>query len=468
MYKHIFDPSILRSYDIRGIFEKTLNPLDAWMLGFFFGTNIKQNKANKKKPLIIIGMDGRLSSPVLEDNLNKGLQKAGCDVYRIGIGPTPMLYFASKHFSADGAIQVTGSHNPKDHNGFKMVANQNSFFGDDILKLGQLAQEGVNETHNGSSKIVKINDEYIKKIIKPILQNKESLSNQTIVWDCGNGAAGPSINEIVKKLPGNHIVLFSDVDGNFPNHHPDPTDPSTLKLLSEKMKEVNANLGIGFDGDGDRLGILDKKCRPIPGDLLTAFLSKSLVKDIEKTVILDIKSSQVAYDQIIKNGFKVEIWKTGHSHIKERMKEINSPLAGEMSGHIFFAEDYFGYDDALFASIKLLELITNGYQLENFISDLPVTFPSPEIKVSCPDSIKFDVVQKILSKTLEDYLPDSIIKLDGVRAQNKNGWWLIRASNTEEKLVIRVEGTSEKSKVLLLTEVQARLKDVGLTWEIVK
>ena len=258
------------------------------------------------------------------------------------------------------------------------------------------------------------------------------------------------------------------MDGNFPNHHPDPTDPSTLKLLSEKMKEVNANLGIGFDGDGDRLGILDKKCRPIPGDLLTAFLSKSLVKDINKTVILDIKSSQVAYDQIIKNGFKVEIWKTGHSHIKKRMKEINSPLAGEMSGHIFFAEGYLGYDDALFASIKLLELITNGYQLENFISDLPVTFPSPEIKVSCPDSIKFDVVQKILSKTLEDYLPDSIIKLDGVRAQNKNGWWLIRASNTEEKLVIRVEGTSEKSKVLLLTEVQARLKDVGLTWEIVK
>ena len=468
MYKHIFDPSILRSYDIRGIFEETLNPLDAWMLGFFFGTNIRQNKTNKKNPLIIIGMDGRLSSPVLEDNLNKGLQKAGCDVYRIGIGPTPMLYFASQYFSADGAIQVTGSHNPKNHNGFKIVSNQNSFFGNDILKLGQLAQEGVDKTFNGSSKQVKVNHEYVKKIIKPILQNKERLSGKTIVWDCGNGAAGPTINEIVKKLPGNHIVLFSEVDGNFPNHHPDPTDPSTLKLLSKKMKEVNADLGIGFDGDGDRLGILDKQYRPIPGDLLTAFLSKSLIKNSKKTIILDIKSSQVACDQIIKNGFKVEIWKTGHSHIKKRMKEISSPLAGEMSGHIFFSEDYFGYDDALFASIKLLELITQGHQLEKFISDLPITFPSPEIKVNCSDSIKFNVVQKILKKTLEDYLPDSIIQLDGVRAKNENGWWLIRASNTEAKLVIRVEGKSENSKNLLLTEVQVRLKEAGLTWEINK
>ncbi len=468
MYKHIFDPSILRSYDIRGIFQKTLNPLDAWMLGFFFGNNIRQHRTIKKKPLIIIGMDGRLSSPVLEEHLNEGLQKAGCDVYRIGIGPTPMLYFASQYFSADGAIQVTGSHNPKNHNGFKIVSNQNSFFGNDILKLGQLAQEGVDKTFNGSSKQVKVNHEYVKKIIKPILQNKERLSGKTIVWDCGNGAAGPTINEIVKKLPGNHIVLFSEVDGNFPNHHPDPTDPSTLKLLSKKMKEVNADLGIGFDGDGDRLGILDKQYRPIPGDLLTAFLSKSLIKNSKKTIILDIKSSQVACDQIIKNGFKVEIWKTGHSHIKKRMKEISSPLAGEMSGHIFFSEDYFGYDDALFASIKLLELITQGHQLEKFISDLPITFPSPEIKVNCSDSIKFNVVQKILKKTLEDYLPDSIIQLDGVRAKNENGWWLIRASNTEAKLVIRVEGKSENSKNLLLTEVQVRLKEAGLTWEINK
>ena len=293
MYKHIFDPSILRSYDIRGIFEKTLNPLDAWMLGFFFGTNIKQNKANQKKPLIIIGMDGRLSSPVLEDNLNKGLQKAGCDVYRIGIGPTPMLYFASKHFFADGAIQVTGSHNPKDHNGFKMVANQNSFFGDDILKLGKLAQEGVNETHNGSSKKVKINDRYIKKIIKPILQNKESLSNQTIVWDCGNGATGPSINEIVKKLPGNHIVLFSDVDGNFPNHHPDPTVEENLQGLIEKVRSENAELGIGFDGDADRIGLVDEKGNILWGDqLLTIFARDILSRNPGATIVGEVKCSQ--------------------------------------------------------------------------------------------------------------------------------------------------------------------------------
>ena len=466
MYKHTFDPNILRSYDIRGIFEKTLNSNDAWMLGYFFGLTIKQDNPLKLHPLIVVGMDGRLSSPILEKSLNDGLKKSGCEVYRIGMGPTPMLYFSSQYFNADGAIQVTGSHNPKDHNGFKIVANQKSFFGKDIIKLGKFAQEGSDNIHSGSSKKVTINEEYIKKIIDPLKKHNKLLSNKTIVWDCGNGAVGPSINAITKQLLGNHIVLFSEVDGNFPNHHPDPTDPSTLKLLSSKMLEVNADLGIGFDGDGDRLGIIDKQGRPVPGDLLTAFLSNAIVKNKDKTIILDIKSSQVAYNKIIENGFKVEIWKTGHSHIKKRMKEINSPLAGEMSGHIFFAEDYYGYDDALYASIKLLELVTKNHNLEDFISALPITFPSPEIKVTCSDNIKFNIVEKILKQTLVDYSSNDVIELDGVRVNNKCGWWLIRASNTEAVLVIRVEGTSEENKKKLLIEVQKRLKNVGLTWEL--
>jgi phosphomannomutase len=232
------------------------------------------------------------------------------------------------------------------------------------------------------------------------------------------------------------------------------------------MLEVNADLGIGFDGDGDRLGIIDKQGRPVPGDLLTAFLSNAIVKNKDKTIILDIKSSQVAYNKIIENGFKVEIWKTGHSHIKKRMKEINSPLAGEMSGHIFFAEDYYGYDDALYASIKLLELVTKNHNLEDFISALPITFPSPEIKVTCSDNIKFNIVEKILKQTLVDYSSNDVIELDGVRVNNKCGWWLIRASNTEAVLVIRVEGTSEENKKMLLIEVQKRLKNAGLTWEL--
>jgi phosphomannomutase len=261
--------------------------------------------------------------------------------------------------------------------------------------------------------------------------------------------------------------LFSEVDGNFPNHHPDPTDESTLKILSDKMKEVNADIGIGFDGDGDRIGVIDKKGRPIAGDLLTAFLSNSLeIKDKEnQTVILDIKSSYVAYDKIISFGLNAEIGKTGHSNIKKRIKEINSPLAGEMSGHIFFADKYYGYDDALYTSIRIISLMANDNSLDDFISTLPKTYVSPEIKLYCSDKIKFKLINRLVDKVLKDYNPENVITLDGVRAKNEMGWWLIRASNTEEAIVVRFEGKSEKDQDKLLIEVKERLKNEGLTWE---
>ena len=467
MLQHIFDPTILRSYDIRGIYEKTLNKEDAFMLGFFYGITVKKKIPTKENPLIVIGMDGRLSSPILEENLNAGLEKSGCEVYRIGLGPTPMLYFASHFFKADGAIQITGSHNPKDYNGFKIVLDQNSFFGEDIQKLGKLAKEGYSQTYLGLSKSVSINDQYIEKIIEPIKGIDNKLANKTIVWDCGNGASGPSVEMLTKRISGNHIVLFSEVDGNFPNHHPDPTDESTLKILSDKMKEVNADIGIGFDGDGDRIGVIDKKGRPIAGDLLTAFLSNSLeIKDKEnQTVILDIKSSYVAYDKIISFGLNAEIGKTGHSNIKKRIKEINSPLAGEMSGHIFFADKYYGYDDALYTSIRIISLMANDNSLDDFISTLPKTYVSPEIKLYCSDKIKFKLINRLVDKVLKDYNPENVITLDGVRAKNEMGWWLIRASNTEEAIVVRFEGKSEKDQDKLLIEVKERLKNEGLTWE---
>jgi len=467
MLQHIFDPTILRSYDIRGIYGKTLNKEDAFMLGFFYGITVKKKIPTKENPLIVIGMDGRLSSPILEENLNAGLEKSGCEVYRIGLSPTPMLYFASHFFKADGAIQITGSHNPKDYNGFKIVLGQNSFFGEDIQKLGKFAKEGYSETYLGLSKSVSINDQYIEKIIEPIKGIDKKLVNKTIVWDCGNGASGPSVEMLTKKISGNHIVLFSEVDGNFPNHHPDPTDESTLKILSDKMKEVNADIGIGFDGDGDRIGVIDKKGRPIAGDLLTAFLSNSLeIKDKEnQTVILDIKSSYVAYDKIISFGLNAEIGKTGHSNIKKRIKEINSPLAGEMSGHIFFADKYYGYDDALYTSIRIISLMANDNSLDDFISTLPKTYVSPEIKLYCSDKIKFKLINRLVDKVLKDYNPENVITLDGVRAKNEMGWWLIRASNTEEAIVVRFEGKSEKDQDKLLMEVKERLKNEGLTWE---
>ena len=467
MYKHNFDKTILRSYDIRGIYEKTLNNKDAFMLGYFFGVTVKKKLPRKKSPLIIIGMDGRLSSPVLEENLNSGLVKSGCEIYRVGLGPTPMLYFASDYYSADGAIQVTGSHNPKNYNGFKIVLNQNSFFGEDIIKLGEFAKEGHSSKNNGFSKNVDVYDKYIEKIIQPIKNLNDKLRNKTIVWDCGNGASGPSIERITKKISGNHVVLYSEVDGNFPNHHPDPTDISTLKIMSDKMKEVNADIGIGFDGDGDRIGVIDKQGRPVAGDLLTSFLARSIEVEnkTDHTVILDIKSSSVAYNEIVSLGLNVEIGKTGHSNIKKRIKEINSPLAGEVSGHIFFADKYYGFDDALYTSIRLLSLLANNVNLEKFISSLPKTFVSPEIKLQCSDRIKFSVIDNISKNALKDYSPENITTIDGVRAKNNFGWWLIRASNTEEALIIRFEGKSIEDKEELFLEVQKRLKKEGLTLE---
>ena len=465
MFKHSFNNTILRSYDIRGIYEKTLTEKDAFMLGFFFGIIVREKNPEKKHPLIVVGMDGRLSSPLLEEKLTEGLENSGCEIYRIGLGPTPMLYFASNYYKADGAIQVTGSHNPKDYNGFKIVLNQNSFFGEDIQKLGHFASEGYSRTFNGFSKSVAINTHYVDEIIKPLQNIKRQLDDKTIVWDCGNGATGPSIEMITAKIPGKHVILYSKVDGNFPNHHPDPTDESTLKILRNTMKEVDAELGIAFDGDGDRIGVVDKQGRPIPGDLLTAFLANSIATNdkIIQTIILDIKSSYVAYENIISLGFKAEIGKTGHSNIKKRIKEIKSPLAGEMSGHIFFGDTYFGYDDALYAAIRLLTLTANNFELDKFISTLPETFVSPEIKVFCSDEIKFLTIDNISKRVFEKYNFNDVITLDGLRVKNNHGWWLIRASNTEEALVVRFEGKSEKDKKELYFEVKNFLKNEGLT-----
>ena len=465
MLKHTFDNTILRSYDIRGIYGKTLTNEDAFMLGFFFGITVREKNPHKKNPLVIIGMDGRLSSHILEAKLNEGLENSGCEIYRIGLGPTPMLYFASNYFKADGAIQVTGSHNPKDYNGFKIVLNQESFFGEDIQKLGHFANKGYSNTYDGFSKSVEIGSKYIDEITKPLKNIDGVLHKKTIVWDCGNGASGPSVEMLTKKIPGKHVVLYSKVDGNFPNHHPDPTDESTLKIMLNKMKEVDAELGIAFDGDGDRIGVVDKQGRPIPGDLLTAFLANSIAtndKDIQ-TIILDIKSSYIAYENIISLGFKAEIGKTGHSNIKKRIKEINSPLAGEMSGHIFFGDTYFGYDDALYAAIRLLRLTANNFELDKFISTLPETFVSPEIKVFCSDEIKFLTIDNISKKVFEKYNSNDVITLDGLRVKNNHGWWLIRASNTEEALVVRFEGKSEKDKKKLSFEVKNLLKNEGLS-----
>jgi len=453
------NPQIFREYDIRGVVGPDLTPETVQYIGQAIGTYMKRQGGKT----LVMGWDIRSSSIEFRDILSKALTSTGCDVVDIGKVPTPVSYFALHHLKADGGVMITGSHNPPEFNGFKISQGQNSLYGEKIQELKKMIDAKDFETGSGKVEQANIMESYMDHICS-ILNISRKVK---VVVDGGNGCFGITGPQLLRKLGQEPIEIFCEPDGTFPNHHPDPTDESTLKILSDKMKEVNADIGIGFDGDGDRIGVIDKKGRPIAGDLLTAFLSNSLeIKDKEnQTVILDIKSSYVAYDKIISFGLNAEIGKTGHSNIKKRIKEINSPLAGEMSGHIFFADKYYGYDDALYASIRIISLMANDNSLDDFISTLPKTYVSPEIKLYCSDKIKFKLINRLVDKVLKDYNPENVITLDGVRAKNEMGWWLIRASNTEEAIVVRFEGKSEKDQDKLLIEVKERLKNEGLTWE---
>ena len=312
--RHTFDKTILREYDIRGIVGDNLNNKDAKMLGYFFGSIVKIN--TDTKPTIVVSRDGRLSSEILSSNLLNGLKKAGANIIDIGLNPTPVLYFANKYFSADAAIQVTGSHNPKNYNGFKIIANNKSFFGKDIQSLNDFAKKGSDKVFNGKITKKHIKSEYIKRILEPLQGDKNDILNKKfIIWDCCNGATGEIIEKLTKSIPGKHKVLFSEIDGNFPNHPPDPTKLENLRVLKKTILNSNADYGIAFDGDGDRITIMTNQGNLISGDILTAFLAKSIT-DKSNEIILDVKSGLAAINSIEKDNFKVDIFRTGHSHIK--------------------------------------------------------------------------------------------------------------------------------------------------------
>ncbi len=461
-FKHKFSDNILRSYDIRGVVGDNLNDLDAFMLGYFFGLTVKNKINHSTKIKVVVSRDGRLSSKKLENKLISGLLNSGAHVISIGLNPTPTLYFANYFFSCDAAIQITGSHNPKTYNGFKMILLNKSFFGKDIIQLDKLAQIGSNKKKSGLLEKKNVENIYIKRVLEPLKSaHNNTLSKMCIVWDCGNGATGKILNKLIKKLPGNHHLLFEKIDGNFPNHAPDPTKIENLKPLIKKMKKINADLGIAFDGDGDRISVVDRQGLMLPGDLLTAFLALS-IEQKNQLIILDVKSSLTAKKHIEKSGFKVEIWKTGHSHIKSRMLEKKSPLAGEMSGHIFFSDKYYGYDDAIYTSIRLLELINRGYSLKKFLSNVKNSFFTPEIKCECSDDKKFQIISNIILKLKKHYNETQLLLIDGIRVTNNHGWYLIRASNTENAIIVRAEGKTKKDKVLLLNEVKSILKSESI------
>jgi len=385
------------------------------------------------------------------------------NVVDIGCGPTPMLYFASMKLNADAGIMVTGSHNPKNHNGFKIVLNNKSFFGNDIKRLYAFILK--NQFIDGTGFFTK--RDIRKDYITCLLEKSGPFPNIKVLWDCGNGATGEIVSLLVKELPGQHKVLFSKIDGNFPNHHPDPTIEKNLLHLKETMKLENADLGVSFDGDGDRIGVLSKDKNLIPGDLLTTFLAGSILrKKKNEPIILDIKSSKTAMKLIESQNGKAVMSRTGHSLIKTKLKEISSPLAGEMSGHIFFNDNWFGFDDGIYSALRCLqEIRAREGGLNTFLKSIPTTFVSPEIRINCADKIKFKVVEKVKNSSFKNYNKSNLLTIDGIRVTSNIGWWLLRASNTQAALIARAEGYTKKDLEKLLKEISIYLDDAGISWK---
>jgi len=454
MSKHVFKPTILREYDIRGIVNETVFEKDAEAIGRSFGTLVKQKKLDS----VAVGMDGRTTSPMLKAALIRGLTSTGVDVYDIGLGPTPMLYFATYELGTGGGIMVTGSHNPPTHNGFKMMLAGKSFFGEQIQQLGRLSASGPFEA--GSGKVIEhpIMEKYVTRLLRDFTPGKDL----SVVWDCGNGATGEALRQVVAKLPGRHMLMFDEIDGTFPNHHPDPTVAENLQDLIQAVKGIDANIGIGFDGDGDRIGVVDNLGRIIWGDQLLAILAQDMLKDNPGApIIADVKASQVLFDTIRKAGGEPIMWRTGHSLIKSKMQEVNAPLAGEMSGHIFYNDHFYGHDDAIYVAIRLLNIISTGEKsLAALCDDLPSMVNTPELRFECPDEEKFDAVARIrdaLAKNGAEFTD-----IDGVRVMTEDGWWLLRASNTQAVLVARCEARDEAGLARLKAQLQAALKDANV------
>ena len=459
MSTHHFDPTILRAYDIRGIYQDTLSEADAHAIGMAFITCLR-NRGHGVT--VAVGRDGRLSSPALAAALIEGLVTAGGRVLDIGCGPTPMLYFAGVTLKCDGAIQVTGSHNPPTHNGFKIVMSGQPFFGEDIQQLGAISAAGVMPADGGTVIQTAVFESYVARLLQ-----RADAGDLSVVWDCGNGAAGPATAAIADKLSGEHQVLFADIDGHFPNHHPNPVDPATLDILRRAVAESGAAIGIGFDGDGDRIGVIDAKGRQVPGDFLTAYLAQDIMKRQPDTpVILDVKSSDMALDLIKRAGGDPQIWKTGHSHMKKRMAEINAPIAGEMSGHIFIADDFYGFDDALYVGTRVIsQMVRTGQSITDFVDTLPVQHATPELHIDCADTEKFVLMERLLAYAKTQYEQENLTLIDGVRVRTMDGWWLVRASNTEATLVVRAEGSSIKALDRLVKNIETALSAAGLNWQ---
>jgi len=450
---HIFHPSVLREYDVRGIVGETLTEADAYALGRGYSALAREEGARR----IAVGRDGRTHSPGLEEALVRGLSEGGLDVVRIGMGPSPMLYFATHHLAVDGGIQVTGSHNPADYNGFKMLLKGRSVFGEEIQALGRRCAAGEWSEGTGSVQDVDVGDAYVERLL-------EGFSGQAfrIGWDAGNGAAGPIVETLVERLPGQHFTIHTQVDGSFPNHHPDPTVEANLADLKALVADHGLDFGLAFDGDGDRIGAVDSRGRVVWGDQLLMILTEPVLRALPgATIIADVKASQTLFDRVAELGGKPLMWKTGHSLIKSKMKETGAPLAGEMSGHIFFAHRWYGFDDALYAAIRLIEAVgASGRSLTEIMDAMPGSVATPEMRFPVDEARKFAIVEEVRARLAADGA--NVDSTDGVRVGTDEGWWLLRASNTQDVLVARAEAKDEAGVQSLVAQIDAQLAKSGV------
>jgi phosphomannomutase len=457
--KHTLNESILRLYDIRGEFGKTLNNKDAFFIGKAFASIVRNDGGLR----IAVARDGRLSSPELTDSLVQGLVSCGTDVYLTGLVPTPALYFAVHDLNLDAGVMVTGSHNPKEHNGFKLLLSDKPFYGEDIKKLAKIVydQRYLDSPKVGQIFDVDILDNYLNAVFSKI--NFAHPIN--IVWDCGNGAAGAVIKRLSARVPGHHALINEQIDGNFPGRSPDPTAKGSMDQIHQLIMEGSYDLGIAFDGDADRLVVLDNKGRIISGDQLLCLMARDVLeKHPGAKIIADIKSSLVFFDEVKRLGGVPVMSSTGHSLIKAKMRETGALLAGELSGHLFFSDDWYGFDDALYSSVRLASFLTNqNKSLSDLLDDLPKTFSSPEIRISCSRDRAFEILET-LSRELALEPSLEIKTIDGLRVKSEYGWWLLRASNTQDVMVARAEAKTQENFVKIEQQLYSILKRFGLQY----
>lgn len=462
---HAFDPTILREYDIRGVVGETLHAADAHALGRCFGTVVRRSCGTlDRRPRVAVGYDGRLSSPMLEEALVAGLLASGVDAVRVGLGPTPLLYYAEASAEdVEGGVEVTGSHNPADHNGFKMVLAGAPFHGSAIAGLGRMAAAGDWLEGAGRAETRDVLEGYVERLLQGLAGlDADDLGACRIGWDAGNGAAGPVLELLVARLPGEHHVLYSEVDGRFPNHHPDPTIEANLADLRALVAAKNLDFGVAFDGDGDRIGVVDARGRRLEGDqLLALFAQDVLARRPGATVVGDVKTSQAVFDRIAALGGKPVMAPSGHSLIKSEMKRTGALLGGETSGHVFLADDWYGFDDALYAAVRLIALTRRAGQSVTALADgLPVTVATPELRFAVSDRRKFAVIEEVADRLAGEGA--KVVTLDGVRVSTPDGWWLLRASNTQAALTARAESGTQAGLDRLLAALDAHLARSGV------